>query len=174
LGNKKRVISANKIYTIGYEGAELQDLIATLKLASISLLIDIREFPSSRKKGFSKNALSQSLEENEICYVHLRGLGDPKEGRIAARSGDYKSFKKIFLAHMKTETAQSDLEIATKLVISESSCLLCYERDFEMCHRNIVASHISRLTGHDIRHIGVCAGASKEKFQSNDLIAAYA
>jgi len=59
------------IYTIGYEERTLEEFIEQLKLFNISTLVDIRENPFSRKKGFSKNALAQSLEENGIEYLHL-------------------------------------------------------------------------------------------------------
>ena len=82
-----------QFYTIGYEGADLFDFLATLKHAEVSLLVDIRELPASRRKGFSKNALQENLESVGIQYIHLRDLGDPKEGRLAARTGNFKDFR---------------------------------------------------------------------------------
>ena len=63
--------------TIGYEGAALADFIATLKAARVSLVLDIREAPISRRPGFSKRVLGAALEETGIAYLHLRGLGNP-------------------------------------------------------------------------------------------------
>lgn len=80
--------------TIGYEGSSLQDFIATLRAASIRTLIDVRALPISRRPGFAKNALSKALAEAGIDYVHLKGLGDPKEGRDAARANDLETFLK--------------------------------------------------------------------------------
>jgi hypothetical protein len=92
--------------TIGYEGALLDHFIATLKSSSVRLLIDVRELPISRRKGFGKTALSTALEATNIGYLHLKGLGDPKPGREAARAGDYARFLKVFRAHMLTSAAQ--------------------------------------------------------------------
>lgn len=154
------------IYTIGYESAAIEDFIATLKTAKIKRVIDIREYPLSRKKGFSKNILSAILNENDIEYIHLKGLGDPKEGREAARAGDYKKFVQIFSKHMKTSQAQSDLEIAIELVQDSQSCLLCFERKPEECHRTIVAETIAAGTEQKVLPIGVCEGiARKTKFK---------
>lgn len=167
----------DKIYTLGYESAAIEDFIATLKAAGIERIIDVREYPLSRRKGFSKNVLHALLQANDIEYVHLKGLGDPKEGREAARAGDYKKFMKIFSNHMKTEYALSDLKTAIELASSSVSCLLCYERSPDECHRTIVAQAIAADTGQRIQPIGVREGiARKESFRTiyPDPEAAYA
>src|SRR5574337_1560309 len=101
-----------KLYTLGYEHAAIEDFIATLKAACIERIIDVRELPVSRRKGFSKNVLQAILEANDIAYVHLKGLGDPKEGREAARAGDQEKFTQIFTQHMKSAQAVADLRTA--------------------------------------------------------------
>ena len=57
------------------------------KHAGVKLLVDVRAVASSRRPGFSKNQLAAGLDERGISYLHLRGLGTPKDGRVAARSG---------------------------------------------------------------------------------------
>lgn len=42
----------NTVSTIGYEGSNIEDFVATLMIKNISVLIDIRDRPLSRKKGF--------------------------------------------------------------------------------------------------------------------------
>jgi uncharacterized protein (DUF488 family) len=150
------------IYTIGYESAAVDDFIATLKAVGIQRIIDVREYPLSRRKGFSKNVLQALLSEHDIEYIHLRGLGDPKEGREAARAGDFSGFLKIFTKHMKSDTAVADLQTAIELAQSSTSCLLCYERNPDECHRTIVAKAIVAETSQRIKPIGVRAGIMKE------------
>ncbi len=143
------------VHTIGYEGSSIEDFIATLLLAKISVLVDIRELPLSRKKGFSKNILANALDQHGIEYVHLKGLGDPKEGRDAARAGDFKKFLKIFTKHMKSEVAKMDMVEATEIAKKERACFLCFERDHETCHRNIVVKELIKNTGQKVKHLGV-------------------
>lgn len=165
----------NKLYTLGYEDAVIDDFIATLKFVGIERVIDVREYPLSRKKGFSKNILCAVLRANNIDYVHLKGLGDPKEGREAARAGDYKRFIQIFSSHMKTTQALSDLKTATELAESSISCLLCYERRPDECHRTIVAKAIAANTGQRIQPIGVREGIARQQhFETIYPNAAYA
>lgn len=145
--------------TIGYEGATLEDFLATLLAARVSTLIDVRELPISRRRGFAKNALAAALEEVGITYVHLKGLGDPKEGREAARAADMDGFHRIFGAHLRTDVAQADLARAVELVGTGGACLMCYERDPNNCHRKLVADALSaRIEKLSVRHLGVRDG----------------
>ncbi|MBU1626147.1 DUF488 domain-containing protein, partial [bacterium] len=66
-----------ELYTIGYEGRETDEFISELKKHDITRLIDIRENPFSRKKGFYKSALKTALENQGIEYIHLKALGTP-------------------------------------------------------------------------------------------------
>jgi uncharacterized protein (DUF488 family) len=152
--------------TIGYEGADVDDFVATLRTAGIRRLIDVRELAISRRRGFAKRALSDALTDAGIEYVHLRGLGDPKEGREAARAGDYTRFKKVFGGHLKTETAQADLRTAMRLVADGAACLMCFERDHTGCHRTIVAQALSDNMPLTIRHLGVRSGLANSRSQA--------
>ena len=151
------------LYTLGYESSTIDDFVATLKSVGIKQIIDVREYPLSRKKGFSKNTLHAILEANNIEYVHLKGLGDPKEGRDAARAGDLKKFLRVFNLHMKSEKAQEDLTSAIEIAQENISCLLCYERMPEDCHRTIVANAIVVKTKQSIKPIGVRVGIAKQQ-----------
>jgi uncharacterized protein (DUF488 family) len=132
------------LHTIGYEGSTIEDVLATLKAAAIDCVLDVREFPISRKAGFSKSALSNKLEARGISYVHFKGLGDPKAGRIAAREARFEDFRQIFNAHLTTESAQADLARATELAAVKSACLLCFEHDPTNCHRLILANEMAK------------------------------
>jgi uncharacterized protein (DUF488 family) len=143
------------ISTIGYEGATIQEFVAALSRASISMVIDVRDLPLSRKKGFSKNQLSENLRAHGIQYVHLKGLGDPKEGREAARAGNYPLFVKLFAKHMRSNTAQEALKVAAAHVAKQRACLMCFEADYEKCHRTIVADHLAQMTGTKVTPLAV-------------------
>lgn len=77
-------MSEKHLYTVGYEGVDLDEFIATLKTFGIKQIIDVRDLPLSRKRGFSKNALASALAEAGVKYLHVKSLGDPKPGREAA------------------------------------------------------------------------------------------
>ena len=141
--------------TIGYEGADLQEFIAALQEAHIECVIDVRELPLSRKRGFSKTALRKALESAGIEYVHLKALGDPKPGRDAARAGRFDEFNKIYRKHLSTSDAQKALAHAGVISLTAKSCLLCYEREPKHCHRKVVADSLALSYNADVRHLFV-------------------
>jgi hypothetical protein len=91
-----------KLFTIGYEQTPASSVLDELERAGVKLLVDVRAVASSRRPGFSKRQLAAGLEERGISYVHLRGLGTPKEGREAARRGKFDTLERIYAAHLKT------------------------------------------------------------------------
>lgn len=149
------------VTTIGYEGASLEDFLAVLVFAGVTILIDVREAPISRRKGFSKNILREALENVGIDYIHLVGLGNPKNGRDAAREGRLDDYIKIFSAQMLTPKFQADLERAAGIASEGGACLMCYERAPIDCHRKIVSEALSDIIDVNISHLGVRKGISK-------------
>ena len=154
---------ATILFTIGYEGADLADFVATLQAAGVPRVVDVRALAISRRKGFAKRALSSALTEAGIEYVHLRGLGNPKPGREAAWAGDSTAFRSIFISHVAKDVAQADLALAASMVADGNSCLLCFERDHAVCHRAIVADALSGMVRVTVRHLGVTSGLAKRQ-----------
>jgi uncharacterized protein (DUF488 family) len=129
-----------KLFTIGYEETPAKSVLDELERAGVKLLVDVRAVASSRRPGFSKSQLAAGLDERGIAYVHLRGLGTPKEGRLAARAGQYATLEKIYSKHLKTPQAKEELDELSALVKKSGPvCILCYERDHEHCHRRWIA-----------------------------------
>ena len=135
-------LSMATLYTIGYEGSDIEQFVATLKVVGVTLLADVRALPLSRKKGFSKNGLRARIEQEGMGYIHLGSLGDPKEGRDAARAGRFDQFRKIYNKHLAQAEPQEALRELRALVDEHSTCLMCFKRDPTECHRLIVASQL--------------------------------
>jgi uncharacterized protein (DUF488 family) len=131
------------LFTIGYEQTPAKAVLDELEQAGVKLLVDVRAVASSRRPGFSKSQLAAGLDERGIAYVHLRGLGTPKEGRLAARSGEYDTLQKIYAKHLKTAQAKEEIDELSSLVTKSGPvCILCYERDHRHCHRRWIAEII--------------------------------
>lgn len=144
----------NRLFTIGYEQTPSKAVLDELAQAGVKLLVDVRAVTSSRRPGFSKNQLAAGLDERGISYVHLRGLGTPKEGRLAARSGDIATLQRIYAKHLKTPEAKEDLDELSALVNKAGPvCLLCYERDHAHCHRRWIAEIIEERDGVKVENL---------------------
>lgn len=148
------------IFTIGYEGATLSDFLATLDLAGVDTLLDVREIPTSRRRGFSKSALSAALLDAGFGYRHERRLGSPTKIRHRLRQDkNYTKFFRDFRCYLNTQTDLLDELIRS---MAGNVALMCYERDPNTCHRHIVAGVMESLTGKPARHLGVKHNVSRE------------
>lgn len=133
------------LYTIGYEGSDAERLIGTLVNVGIEVLADVRQLPLSRKKGLSKTPLTLALENAGIEYMHFRDLGDPKAGRDAARSGDYEKFEQVYRSHLDSHDAQVALQNLLKVAKTRTTCMLCFERCADLCHRSYIADEAAYM-----------------------------
>jgi uncharacterized protein (DUF488 family) len=135
--------------TIGYQGTNVDDFFQVLIQNEIEIIIDIREYPISRKKGFSKSALSQLAETYDILYIHFNSLGCPREIRNDYRQDrDWDRYSRRFLSYL--ETKSDEVDKLAKLVQLNNSCLLCFEANPDHCHRIYVADEISSRLCSDI------------------------
>ena len=139
--------------TIGYEGLALRDFLGLLRASGATRLIDVRAIPQSRKPGFSRRMLAASIAEAGLGYTHLRALGTPKPGRIAARHGDAAGLARVYEAHLATPEAELALAEAAALAAAEPCCLLCFEADPALCHRSIVADRLAASGALAVRHL---------------------
>lgn len=141
------------LFTIGYEQTTPSAFQSALTDAGVNLLVDVRAIAASRRPGFSKGALSAGVSEHAIGYVHLRALGTPKEGRLAARSGDHATLMRIYDAHLETPAAKEALDELAGLAKGRRLCLLCYERHVEGCHRLRLAQILCERLDLPVTHL---------------------
>jgi uncharacterized protein (DUF488 family) len=145
-------ITANRIFTFGYEGLSLDVFIARLTAAGVKTVIDVRANPLSRKPGFSKRGLATALNEAGLAYVHMPVMGCPKPVRDRYRQdGNWSAYTRSFLAYLKGQ-AQSITALAQSAKASPS-CLICFEADFERCHRTFVARAVAADAGLRVTHL---------------------
>lgn len=143
-----------ELSTIGYEQASQAAVIGALREARVELLVDVRAVAASRRPGFAKRQLQAGLEAAGIGYLHLRGLGTPKAGRLAVRAGRPAAMRPIFEAHLATPEAQHELaRLATLVREGQHLCLLCLERDPRHCHRAIIAERLQGDLGIAVHHL---------------------
>ena len=140
------------LFTIGYQGMDVETMLSRLASARIRILLDVRYRPQSRKRGFSRVRLKELCEHAGIEYVHSRMLGTPPEMMRRLGVGGYDT--ETFIEYRRFLRGQSEaLQEAQRLVASGQCCLLCYESGASTCHRHVVAEELSRLTGAEVRHL---------------------
>ncbi len=130
------------LLTMGYEGLDLPTFLEALDAKKVKVVVDVREVPISRKKGFSKTALSQAVTKKGMDYIHLRDLGSPRKIRKRLYlDGDYEAF---FSAYELYLDGQGEALITLRSLIEQNQrvCLLCFEKSHENCHRSRLADRV--------------------------------
>jgi uncharacterized protein (DUF488 family) len=127
-----------RVFTIGYEGATVDEVLAALTRAGVVQVADVRAIAASRRPGFSKTSLTANLTEAGIGYRHLRALGTPKPGRDAAKKGDRATLERVYAGQLELPEAQAETAALEAMIADKPTALLCFERDPAMCHRTLL------------------------------------
>lgn len=142
--------SVIELMTIGYEGLTPPDFFALLRRCKVSTVVDVRELPISRRSGFAKSALAAGLERHSIKYVHMPALGCPRGVRHAYRDdGDWARYTRAFKSYLETQLPA--LEELSALMADQKCCLLCFEEDYNFCHRSFVAERVASFVDAALR-----------------------
>lgn len=132
-----------QIGSIGYEQfALVTEFARHLREAGVGRLIDVRQLPISRRRGFAKTALSVALAEEGIEYVHMKELGNPKHLRDLYKSGNSDEGRRLYVDHL-AENGGAALD-ALEVHVRERPCaLMCFEHDVRVCHRHVIFEALS-------------------------------
>jgi uncharacterized protein (DUF488 family) len=131
------------LHTVGYERRDVDELVDLLRGHGITILVDVRGTPRSRKAGLSRTPLAEALAEVGIEYRHERELGVPTEERESFRAGDLATIRR-YRARLAGEARPAVERVAASSRDREVA-LLCFERDEGSCHRRHVAEAVVRL-----------------------------
>lgn len=127
-----------KVISIGYERRSIDEFIELLKANDVKRLLDIREFPLSRKKGFSKKSLAAHLQQADIEYIHLRQAGNP----FFKQRNELEKCLALY-----SEYLNNNPELVQNIAVElkGTSAMLCYERCHTDCHRSILLQAIRQV-----------------------------
>jgi uncharacterized protein (DUF488 family) len=146
-------MSASKhLFTLGYEGLDIDAFVARVRGAGVKAIVDVRELPLSRKKGFSKSAFRDALGAAGLEYFHVPALGCPKDIRARYKEdGDWARYTKDFLAYIGGQ----DVIVRELVALSKTTaaCLVCFEADYTMCHRTYVARAARSSGAPEVMHL---------------------
>lgn len=163
--NKKEIEIVNKfkrqdenslLFTIGYEGLNIDKYIDRLIRNNIKALFDVRKNSISRKYGFSKNRLKSICDKTGIEYFHFPELGiDSTKRQSLNNQHDYEilfnEYERTTLIKEK-KIIQQVSEIAKKY---KRTALTCFEASHIQCHRSRLANAITKQPDWEIplKHI---------------------
>lgn len=141
-----REVVAGRIYSVGYEGLTVAGLIERLQQSRIEELVDVRANPYSRRPGFSKKKLAESMAAAGIAYRH-----EPLLGNAFRDVEDFAAAMDLMRGHL---TIGEPAEAVDRLIASADGrriAVLCLESDQRRCHRQVVLeAALARQPGLDV------------------------
>lgn len=130
---------------VGYEGRTLDQVVTELRGWGVTTLVDVRLNAISRKRGFSKKALTEGLEAAGIAYVHLPALGNPRDNRehfADTDTDDAHRARETFRQTMSAPAAAEAIDVLVRLSSETHVAVFCYEQSELHCHRREVLAAV--------------------------------
>jgi uncharacterized protein (DUF488 family) len=144
------------VLTVGHGARSIEALIATLRGAGVSILIDIRRFPGSRRHPqFARERLAVTLPAAGIEYEWQgEELGGRRSRRTPTRHTALSNAAFAGYAdHMDTPSFRGALEtLVMRAHAGERLALMCAETLWWRCHRSLVADALA-CRGVDVVHL---------------------
>jgi uncharacterized protein (DUF488 family) len=141
-------------WTIGHSTDAIGDFLSKLRAHEITLLADVRRFPGSRRHPqFAQAALSASLEDAHIRYLHLPELG----GRRSPRKDSHNTAWRLdafrgYADYMETPSFATGITRLLEAAGQERVAIMCAERVWWSCHRALISDWL-KSHGHEVLHI---------------------
>ncbi len=143
------------LYSAGHSNRRVEELVALLRAAGVTTLVDVRAQPASaRHPQFAMDALRAALERVGIVYHwagrQLGGFRQPRPDspHIALESEGFRGFAD----HMDTDAFRRGVAQLVNLGMKTPTAFLCAERLPESCHRSLIADYLT-LQGITVRHL---------------------
>jgi len=127
--------------TIGHSTRSIDEFLALLDAHGIEQVADVRTVPrSGHNPQFGQIALSTSLRNSGLGYVHLPGLGGLRHSRRDSVNVGWrnKSFRG-YADYMQTPEFAQGLEELIEMARRESVVVMCAEAVPWRCHRSLIA-----------------------------------
>lgn len=141
------------LYTIGYEGLCVEQYVSRLIEKNVSILVDVRRNPVSRKYGFCKSHLSYILDECGIEYLHTPALGI--EGSKRRNLKSRRDYDRLFDSYQRSLPQREDELSRLQEILSDhpQAALTCFEKDHTWCHRNALAEAMQERHPVRVEHL---------------------
>ena len=140
------------IYTIGYTGFSVEELIATLHRRKINVVIDVRSSPySERYSDYNKDSIEKALGSHGIHYRnYAHEFGARQENPAFYTNDGYLDFE-LFA---KSEQFLSGVEkIRNSVAKGYHVVFFCAEKEPINCHRTILVARAFSNFGYPIEHL---------------------
>ncbi|HXF81201.1 MAG TPA: DUF488 domain-containing protein [bacterium] len=130
-----------RVVTVGHSTRSLEEFLALLREAGVTVLVDVRIAPGSRRHPhFCQDALAAALAAVGIRYEHEPDLGGrrrirPDSPHVGWRTPGFRAYAD----HMDSESFRRALDRVIALARTGTVALMCAEALPWRCHRQLIA-----------------------------------
>lgn len=142
-----------RLYTIGHSTRSLDELVALLGAAGVSVVVDIRTIPRSRRNPqYDGGALRAALRSRRLRYVHVPALGGLRRARPDSPNAGWRNASfRGYADHMLSDEFEAGL-VELRALARRTVALMCAEAVPWRCHRSLVADAVT-VRGAWVEHI---------------------
>lgn len=138
------------LFTIGYEGLTIDGFLSKIRSSEIELFVDVRNNPHSRKRGFSKKALQQAIENLGMSYAHIPELGIPSS--VRKEFGDnIPQLLQHYATHIIPQQDEAVNQLKELFSTRSKVVFVCFEKDYRSCHRHKITDFLEKDTSIQFR-----------------------
>ena len=142
------------IHTIGHSTRPFDEFVAVLRAHAIEAVADVRTVPKSRHNPqFHIDALTRTLPEAGLGYVHLRALGGLRHARPNSPNAGWRNASfRGYADYMQTPEFAAGLAELLALAAEKRTVIMCAEAVPWRCHRSLVGDALL-VRGHEVTDI---------------------
>lgn len=142
------------LWTIGHSNRPLEAFLTLLSAHGIELVVDVRQFPGSRKyPHFGRSSLAAALRRAGIDYLHMPELGGRRPPRPDSPNTVWEDpgFRG-YADYMETPAFEVGLERLLEHARRSRTAIMCSEALWWRCHRSMIADAL-KARGVRVLHI---------------------
>jgi uncharacterized protein (DUF488 family) len=127
-------------YTIGYSTRTIEEFIKILQSYEIEKVVDVRTIVASRHNPhYNEDDLRKSLNQEDIGYIHLRGLGGLRHTTKASINTAWENASfRGYADYMQTTQFQENLDQLINIIKDKPTVIMCAEALPWRCHRSLI------------------------------------
>jgi uncharacterized protein (DUF488 family) len=144
------------LFTVGHSNRTLAEFVQVLVGHGVEEVVDVRAYPRSRRHShFDREHLASELRHAGLGYA-WRGKVLGGFRRLDRGESPHLALTPGFAAyadHMKSDAFVSAVRALAWQSENRRMALMCAEKDWRDCHRFLIADHLVKLCGVEVRHI---------------------
>jgi uncharacterized protein (DUF488 family) len=143
------------LLTFGHGAASAEQMISLLRSAEVSVLVDVRTAPGSRRHPHVARAeLERWLPEAGITYRWDKRLGglrapEPDSPDVAFGVDSLRGYA----GHMRSPAFLAAADQVLALAREAGTAVMCAESLWWRCHRRMLADFATAVRGEPVRHL---------------------